>query len=93
MKSDYEVIVAGSGPSGALTAALLALKGHDVLLMDKSVFPRDKVCGEAVPYHAFDILDSAGMKIKIEELLSSSAVNPLTGGGISRGLLSSQLAF
>jgi len=78
MKSVYEVIVAGAGPSGALTAALLALEGHDVLLLDKSDFPRDKVCGEAVPYHALDILDRAGMKDKIEELFSKGAFNPLT---------------
>ncbi len=36
MKSEYEVVVAGAGPSGALNAALLALEGHDVLLLDKS---------------------------------------------------------
>lgn len=35
MKSDYEVVVAGTGPSGALTATLLALGGHDVLLSHK----------------------------------------------------------
>jgi len=49
MKSDFEVIVAGAGPAGALNAALLARGGHRVLLLDKHSFPRDKICGEAVP--------------------------------------------
>ncbi len=35
MKADHEVIVAGAGPAGSLTAALLARKGHDVLLLDR----------------------------------------------------------
>lgn len=78
MNSDYEIVVAGAGPSGALTAALLALEGHEVLLLDKSGFPRDKICGEAVPYHALNILDGAGMKNIIEEFLARGEFHPLT---------------
>ena len=32
MKSDYDTIVVGAGPAGSTTAALLAEKGHDVVL-------------------------------------------------------------
>ena len=40
----YEVIVVGAGPSGSTTAKFLSEKGLNVLLIDKSNFPRDKPC-------------------------------------------------
>lgn len=61
-----EVIVVGAGPGGATAAILLAQKGHDVLLLDRTTFPRDKVCGDAIPGRALDLLGSLGMAEKIE---------------------------
>jgi geranylgeranyl reductase family protein len=40
-----DVIVVGAGPAGASAAFHLAAAGKDVLLLEKSSFPRDKVCG------------------------------------------------
>ena len=37
----YDAIVVGGSVSGAPTAMLLARKGYNVLLVDKSIFPRD----------------------------------------------------
>jgi menaquinone-9 beta-reductase len=37
--------VIGAGPAGAMAACQIARQGHSVLLIDKSAFPRDKVCG------------------------------------------------
>ncbi|HUM69589.1 MAG TPA: FAD-dependent oxidoreductase, partial [Chloroflexota bacterium] len=48
-KDERDVIVVGAGPAGAMTATILAQKGHDVLLLDRAPFPRDKTCGDAVP--------------------------------------------
>ena len=45
---DADVIVVGAGPGGAATAAHLARRGVDVLLVDRERFPRDKVCGDFV---------------------------------------------
>ncbi len=56
-----EVVVVGSGPAGAFTAALLAEKNHDVILLDKDDFPRDKTCGDALPAKAIELLYGAGM--------------------------------
>ncbi len=78
MKEDYEVIVVGAGPSGAMTAILLARYGHNVLLLDKQNFPRNKVCGDAVPSRVIDILSSVGMKEKIKEAVSRGEFYPLT---------------
>lgn len=39
---DYDVIIVGGGPSGAISARLTAEKGARVLLLDKASFPREK---------------------------------------------------
>ncbi|MCD4557300.1 geranylgeranyl reductase family protein [Schaalia sp. lx-100] len=43
-----DVVVVGAGPAGASTAYHLATMGIDVLMVDKAVFPRDKVCGDGL---------------------------------------------
>jgi geranylgeranyl reductase family protein len=45
---DTEVLVVGAGPGGSATAYHLAKRGVDVLFVDKSVFPREKVCGDGL---------------------------------------------
>ncbi|HEY0682828.1 MAG TPA: NAD(P)/FAD-dependent oxidoreductase [Steroidobacter sp.] len=39
-----DVLIVGGGPAGSTCARVLKKAGLDVLIMDKSVFPRDKVC-------------------------------------------------
>jgi menaquinone-9 beta-reductase len=63
---EREVIVVGAGPSGTTTAMALAQKGHDVLMIDRKAFPRDKTCGDAIPGGAIEILYELGMKERIE---------------------------
>ncbi len=43
-----DVCIIGAGPGGCTAALQLARHGVDVLLADKAVFPRDKVCGDAL---------------------------------------------
>ncbi|GAB3202521.1 geranylgeranyl reductase family protein [Pontibacter aydingkolensis] len=43
-----DVCILGAGPGGATAALHLAKKGASCLLVDKAVFPRDKVCGDAL---------------------------------------------
>ncbi len=43
-----DVIVVGAGPAGSTTAFHLAQAGLDVLLLEKSAFPREKVCGDGL---------------------------------------------
>lgn len=64
--NERDVIVVGAGPAGAMTATILAQKGHDVLLLDRYDFPRDKVCGDAVPGGAIERMWHYGMKDKID---------------------------
>jgi geranylgeranyl reductase family len=43
-----DVIVVGAGPAGSSTAHYLAVAGLSVLLLEKSAFPRDKICGDGL---------------------------------------------
>lgn len=45
---DGDVLVVGAGPAGSATAAGLAMRGYDVLVLDREHFPRDKPCGEFI---------------------------------------------
>ena len=54
----YDVIIVGAGPSGCTTALALKDAGLKVALFDKKSFPRDKVCGDAIPGRAIKTLRS-----------------------------------
>ena len=43
-----DVIVVGAGPAGSGTAYHLAQAGLDVLLLEKTEFPREKICGDGL---------------------------------------------
>jgi menaquinone-9 beta-reductase len=79
MSEKRDVIVSGAGPSGAATAAMLAQKGYDVLLFDRQAFPRDKVCGDAVPAGAVSLLRQIGMGAKINQAEAEGKFYPLHG--------------
>jgi geranylgeranyl reductase family protein len=50
MTTDADVIIAGAGPAGSLAAYELALRGVSVLILEKSHFPRYKVCGAGLTH-------------------------------------------
>ncbi|MEN3357307.1 MAG: menaquinone-9 beta-reductase [Mycobacteriales bacterium] len=62
---DADVVVVGAGPGGATTAYYLAQAGLDVLLLEKSRFPREKVCGDGLTPRAVKSL--IGMGIDVSE--------------------------
>ncbi|MCC6725280.1 MAG: NAD(P)/FAD-dependent oxidoreductase [Saprospiraceae bacterium] len=43
-----DICIVGAGPGGATTALKLSHLGIPCMLVDKAVFPRDKVCGDAI---------------------------------------------
>ncbi len=61
-----DAVVIGAGPAGSATATFLAEAGHDVVLLEKSSFPRDKVCGDALTPRAVKALASLGMTEEAE---------------------------
>ncbi|QTN38783.1 geranylgeranyl reductase family protein [Cryomorphaceae bacterium] len=44
----YDILISGGGPAGAAAAIGLKGSGLNVILVDKSTFPRDKICGDAL---------------------------------------------
>ncbi|MGW7443066.1 geranylgeranyl reductase family protein [Kitasatospora sp. NPDC054795] len=58
-----DVIVVGAGPAGSTAAAHLARTGLDVLLLEKSAFPREKVCGDGLTPRAVKQLTDLGIDV------------------------------
>ena len=77
--TERDVIVVGAGPAGAATAAALAQKGYDVLLLDRHQFPRDKTCGDAVPAGAIELLWRLGMREQVEKAVDRGELYPVEG--------------
>jgi geranylgeranyl reductase family protein len=77
-----DVIVVGAGPAGSATAYYLANAGLDVLVLEKSHFPREKVCGDGLAPRAVKAL--AGMGVPISESdgwVRSRGLRIIGGGG------------
>jgi geranylgeranyl reductase family protein len=45
---EADVIVVGAGPAGSAAAYWMATGGRNVLLLEKTTFPREKVCGDGL---------------------------------------------
>lgn len=54
----FDVIISGAGPAGTACALTLKESGLKVAVFEKHSFPRDKVCGDAVPTMARKVLQS-----------------------------------
>ena len=59
--TDADVIVVGAGPGGSACAYHLARHGARVLLLEKSEFPREKVCGDGLTPRAVKQLVAMGI--------------------------------
>ena len=51
----YDAIVIGGGPAGSTAAAVLAMKGRRVLLLEKEKFPRYHIGESLLPYGYFTL--------------------------------------
>jgi len=84
----WDAVVVGAGPAGSATAAHLARAGLDVLLVDRSRFPRDKPCSEYLSPGATPLLERLGVAEEVErsahaKLAGMKVVSP--GGAVMCG--------
>jgi geranylgeranyl reductase family protein len=59
---EAQVVVVGAGPGGSTAAYHLAQAGIDVAVLEKSVFPREKVCGDGLTPRAVKQLTAMGIE-------------------------------
>jgi len=76
------VIVVGAGPAGSAVAYYLATAGLDVLVLEKSRFPREKVCGDGLTPRAVKALASMGVPTEESDgWLRNKGLRIIGGGG------------
>lgn len=101
----YDAIIVGGGLAGLSLSILMAKEGKEVLLIEKSSYPKHKVCGEYISNESLPFLNHIGVPIQdlnlpsIDEFvltsqygLSSTCRLSPGGFGISRYKLDEMLA-
>lgn len=81
MRTDYDALVIGGGPAGSAAAILLADAGWSVALIEKSAFPRRKVCGEVISGTNIPLFEQLG----VLDRLRDEAGPPLREVGLYSG--------
>jgi geranylgeranyl reductase family protein len=76
-----DVIVVGAGPAGSTTAHYLAQAGLDVLLLEKTTFPREKVCGDGLTPRAVKALVTLGIALDEQDGWRPNKGLRIIGGG------------
>ncbi|GAA3760523.1 geranylgeranyl reductase family protein [Plantactinospora mayteni] len=80
--NDADVIVVGAGPGGSTTAYHLARHGVRVLLLEKTEFPREKVCGDGLTPRAVKQLVKLGVDTSTEAGWLHNRGLRVIGGGV-----------
>jgi flavin-dependent dehydrogenase len=74
-----DVLIVGGGPAGSACATALAASGRDVLVLDKSAFPRDKPCAGWITPEAL-----ARTGLEAAEYARRHTLQPISGFRVGR---------
>jgi geranylgeranyl reductase family protein len=58
----HDALVVGGGPGGAAAAYWLAKAGHDVVVVERKDFPREKTCGDGLTPRAVHQIQEMGLE-------------------------------
>ncbi len=75
----FDVIIVGAGPAGTAAALYAHRLGLNCILLDKAVFPRDKICGDALSGKSVRIMRELGILDELNNL-DGSEINRITFG-------------
>ena len=65
---NFDLIIIGGGPAGS-AAALFAEKHHlKTLIVEKDIFPRDKICGDAISGKSMSVLKELDLLEEAKQL-------------------------
>ena len=73
MNYESDVAIVGAGPAGSTAAYVLAKLGLNVIIIDKSSFPRDKLCGGLLSSKSVRLLEK--IFDETEESLNKKIIN------------------
>ena len=76
---NYDVIITGSGPAGSTAANLLSRKGFQVLLLEKNIFPRKKICAGGLTPKTIKLLNNIDIIPERELFLDAGNVKRIKG--------------
>lgn len=68
---ETKVCIIGAGPGGATAALQLAQLGIECIVVDKAVFPRDKVCGDGLSGKVLTLLEriDKGIGLRLQQAI------------------------
>ena len=78
----YDVIIVGGGPAGSSAALYAKQYGLKTIVLDKSIFPRDKICGDALSGKCIRIMRELDL-LEGLNILGGAAINSITFGSPS----------
>src|SRR6478736_9744606 len=83
---DADVVVVGAGPAGSSAAYWLASAGLDVLVLEKTTFPCEKVCGDGLTPRGTRALVEMGIDVSEEAGWLHNRGLRVIGGGLRLNL-------
>ncbi len=63
MRRKFDVLIVGAGPAGMATALCLANSYLSVAVLDKAIFPREKICGDGLTLDVINQLSTISIAL------------------------------